>query len=133
MDHQIVSTDSGSESFLQTSKRKYPLFYRIALDVLLVQASSVPCERVFSSSKETDTLRTSRSKLSPLMMEILQILKFRFHADRLDFNNEWVTREEDILIADISPNVTLDMIASRRIDKLLELIASEEGLDLLEN
>lgn len=67
------------------------------------------------------------------MMEILQILKFRFHADRLDFNNEWVTREEDILIADISPNVTLDMIASRRIDKLLELIASEEGLDLLEN
>lgn len=67
------------------------------------------------------------------MMEILQILKFRFHADRLDFNNEWVTREEDILIADISPDVVHDLIASRRIDELLELITSEEGSEVLGN
>jgi hAT family C-terminal dimerisation region len=44
------------------------------MDVLPIQASSVPCERVFSSSKETTTDR--RSKLGPRMMEALQLLKF---------------------------------------------------------
>ena len=40
---------------------------------------------VFSSSKETDTLR--RSKLSPWMIEMLQILTFTYRSERLDFNN----------------------------------------------
>jgi hAT family C-terminal dimerisation region len=44
------------------------------MDILPIQASSVPCERVFSSSKETTTAR--RNKLSPQLIEALQVLKF---------------------------------------------------------
>lgn len=88
---------------LQTSKRKYKLLYCFALDVLPVQASSVLCELLFSSSKETDTLR--RSNLSPrmiLMIEMLQILKFSYRSERLDFNNGWVSKEAELSVIDTS-------------------------------
>ncbi|KAJ6466091.1 hypothetical protein DFH09DRAFT_874312, partial [Mycena vulgaris] len=52
--------------------------FLVALDVLLVQASAVPCKRVFSSSKETDALR--RGILSPTVMEMLQIHKFIYRG-----------------------------------------------------
>ncbi len=48
------------------------------MDVLPIQGTSVPCERVFSSSKETDTAR--RNRLTPEMMEALQILKFTIRS-----------------------------------------------------
>jgi hypothetical protein len=44
------------------------------MDYLPVQASSVPCERVFSSSGETDTKK--RNRLASDLMEGLQILKY---------------------------------------------------------
>lgn len=44
------------------------------MDILPIQASSVPCERVFSSSKETITAR--RNALSPCLIEALQLLKY---------------------------------------------------------
>ena len=44
------------------------------MDILPIQASSVPCERVFSSSKETITAR--RNALSPKLVEALQLLKY---------------------------------------------------------
>ena len=44
------------------------------MDLLPIQASAVPCERVFSSGKETMTPR--RNRISPEIMEALQILKF---------------------------------------------------------
>ncbi|KAI5893793.1 uncharacterized protein SCHCODRAFT_02500333 [Schizophyllum commune H4-8] len=47
-----------------------------------IQASAVPCERVFSSSKETDTTR--RANLEPNLMEALQILKFYLHEENLN-------------------------------------------------
>jgi hypothetical protein len=46
------------------------------MDYLPIQASSVPCERVFSSSAETDTKK--RNRISPLLMEALQILKYDY-------------------------------------------------------
>ncbi len=49
------------------------------MDVLPIQGTSVPCERVFSSSKETDTAR--RNRLTPEMMEALQILKFGIRSE----------------------------------------------------
>jgi len=44
------------------------------VDILPIQASSVPCERVFSSSKETITAR--RNALSPQLVEAFQLLKY---------------------------------------------------------
>jgi len=44
------------------------------MDILPIQASSVLCERVFSSSKETITAR--RNSLSPCLVEALQLLKY---------------------------------------------------------
>lgn len=44
------------------------------MDILPIQGSAVPCERVFSSAKETMTLR--RNCISAPLMQALQILKF---------------------------------------------------------
>ena len=45
------------------------------MDIIPIQASSVPCERVFSSGKATMAPR--RSHILPHLMECLQILKFQ--------------------------------------------------------
>jgi hypothetical protein len=50
------------------------------MDILPIQASAVPCERVFSSSKETVTAR--RSRISPELMEGLQLLKYSIRQGR---------------------------------------------------
>ena len=54
------------------------------MDVLAIQASAVPCERVFSSAKET--MAPHWSCISPNLMEALQLLKFSLQSGRsLDF------------------------------------------------
>lgn len=50
------------------------------MDILPIQGSAVPCERVFSSAKETTTLR--RNNISPELMEALQMLKFSLRKGR---------------------------------------------------
>jgi hypothetical protein len=59
---------------LQDAKQRYSQLYPLAMDVLPIQASSVPCERVFSSGKETMAPR--RQKIKPALMEKLQMLKY---------------------------------------------------------
>lgn len=60
--------------FWQLSSAVFPTLYLIALDYLPIQASSVPSERVFSSSASTDTHK--RNRIAPPLMEALQMLKF---------------------------------------------------------
>lgn len=50
----------------------------MAQDILPIQGSSVPCERVFSSAKETTTPR--RNRLAPDTMEACQMLKYHIKA-----------------------------------------------------
>jgi hypothetical protein len=50
------------------------------MDILPIQASAVPCERVFSSAKETMSAR--RSRISSDLMEYLQILKYSLRKGR---------------------------------------------------
>ncbi|KAH9828941.1 uncharacterized protein C8Q71DRAFT_684943, partial [Rhodofomes roseus] len=58
--------------------------YRISpLTLCLTISMSGPCERVFSSAGETDT--TQRSRLSPDLMEALQMLKYMIRESRLSF------------------------------------------------
>lgn len=90
------------------------------MDVLPAQASAVPCERVFSSSKETDTAR--RNNLSPIMMEILQFLKFTYRRDRLSFFGDLVCTESELLIIDIPPDTIAHCIAHGDINTLKSYI-----------
>jgi hypothetical protein len=53
------------------------------MDYLPIQASSVPCEHIFLSSAETDTKK--RNRISPILMEALQMLKYSFKKNRLNF------------------------------------------------
>jgi hypothetical protein len=54
------------------------------MDVIPIQASAVPCERVFSSGKLTIT--PQRNRISAELMEALQVLKFSIkHGRSLDF------------------------------------------------
>ena len=70
-------------ALLQASEKKFPYLFQLAMDILPAQASSVSCERVFSSSKETCTPR--RNRINPELMEALQILKFSFHGSIIQF------------------------------------------------
>jgi hypothetical protein len=63
----------------------------LAADYLPIQASAVPCEQVFSSSAETDTRR--RNRIHPVLMEMLQMLKFAYKEDRkaTNFLDGWTS------------------------------------------
>src|SRR5258707_14679993 len=74
---------------IQINKAEFPTLFGIALDYLPIQASSVPCERVFSSTKETDTLKCNR--IHPVLMEALQTLKFSLKKERFNFTGGWQT------------------------------------------
>src|SRR6266436_5868406 len=72
---------------IQINKAEFPTLFKIALDYLPIQASSVPCEQVFSSAKETDTLKCNR--IHPVLMEALQTLKFSLKKERFNFTCGW--------------------------------------------
>ena len=66
----------------------------MALDYLPIQASSVPSERVFSSSAETDMKRQNR--IHPVLMEVLQMLKFSLKQQWLNFTDGWAITEDEL-------------------------------------
>jgi hypothetical protein len=100
--------------------------FPVALDVLPVQASAVPCERLFSSSKETCT--DCRNCILPKLLEALQVRKFLLkqrHAGAFDFMEGFMVKEEDYAI-----DGTLTLYA---IEELLSLGRLDELHDLLRN
>ena len=64
---------------IQVNRSKFLTLYAIAMDYLPIQALSVPCEWVFSSAKETDTLK--HNQIHPMLIEALQMLKFLLKKD----------------------------------------------------
>src|SRR5229473_4365748 len=72
---------------IQINKVEFPTLFGITLDYLPIQASSVPCERVFSSTKETNTLKCNC--IHPVLMEALQTLKFLLKKERFNFTSGW--------------------------------------------
>jgi hypothetical protein len=76
------------------SEKIHQVLFAMALDYLPIQASSVPSERVFSSSAETDTKR--RNRIHPVLMEALQMLKFSLKQQRLNFTEGWAVTEDEL-------------------------------------
>jgi hypothetical protein len=80
---------------LQVNEGSFPTLFAMAMDYLPIQASAVPCERIFSSSAETDTKK--RNRISPLLMEALQMVKFHLKQNRLNFTDAWITQEKEMI------------------------------------
>jgi len=87
---EILSFEWCYDSVIgQANKNEFPTLFKIVMDYLPVQATSVPSERVFSSAKEMDT--NKRNRISPVLMEALQLLKFSLKKERLNFIDGWST------------------------------------------
>jgi len=63
------------------------MLFAIAMDYLPIQATSVPCKCIFSLAKETNT--TKQNRMSPVLMEALQLLKFLLKKQHLNFMEGW--------------------------------------------
>jgi len=88
----------------------------LAVDVLAIQGSSVPCECVFSSGKETMSARRNRIKYD--LMEALQMLKFSVNwGNELNFTVGfgWQTELRELEELDLlDSSVPEDLPAFRR-------------------
>ena len=98
----------------------YPLLFPVVLDVLPVQASAVPCERIFSSSKETCALR--HSLLSASMLEVLQVLKQLYKEENLQFASHLLAKEEDYAIDHASEAAIHELVSSENMEELSDLL-----------
>lgn len=58
---------------MQANEHRYPILSKVARDYLAIQASSIPCERLFSMAGIADTKR--RNRMAPEVMSALQILR----------------------------------------------------------
>ena len=74
----------------------YPTLARIALDILPAQASSVPCEHVFSGSKQIATDR--RSCLGAIVFEELVIMKSAWGPELYDMS-AWNAAQTDEVVS----------------------------------
>lgn len=103
----------------------YPLIFPVAMDVLPVQASAVPCEWVFSSSKETCALQCNHISLK--LLEALQVLKFSHKKNWLSFVDDLIACEEDYTISGQISEATFDeLYKAGKMDELCELIQNSE-------
>jgi hypothetical protein len=98
------------------------------MDIIPIQASSVPCERVFSSGKQTMTPR--RGHISGHLMECLQILKFSIRKGRPLRFTEGMSWTDELLGFEMAARTAPlgDAEAYRR-----SLETTEDDLDDLEN
>ncbi|TFY58944.1 hypothetical protein EVJ58_g6089 [Rhodofomes roseus] len=64
-------------------KKQWPILWRITMDYLPIQATLVPCKRLFSSSADTDTPKCNH--IGAQLMEALQVLKYLIKRNRLSF------------------------------------------------
>jgi hypothetical protein len=102
--------------------------FKVALDILPVQVSSVSCEWIFSSSKETCAMR--RNLLSSALLEVLQVLKHIYKQGRLDFTSELVATEEDYSIESVTEAAVNELVSLGKSDELLDLLHSVDDSDI---
>jgi hypothetical protein len=131
-------------NYIQEHEHQYPHIFRLAMNIIPIQASSVLCERVFSSGKET--MAPWRRCISYKLMEALQMLKYLIKKGRpLNFTQgmlwtdeltefEFVVRTEPVGDAEAygpslgEPEMDLDVIGKDLKDLQKDLEALEQLL-----
>ena len=99
------------------------------MDYLPVQATSVPSERVFSSASDTDMKKHNR--ISPELMEALQLLKFMYRTAELDFTTGWISTERGIVSVtneskhDELAELFVENATKKSFDQLLVILAND--------
>src|ERR1700678_1660945 len=81
----------------QNNAQLYPTLARIALDILPSQASSVPCEHLFSGTKQVATDR--RASLGSVVFEELTIMKSAWGSKVYD-TAAWNSSQAETCIID---------------------------------
>lgn len=130
-----IANKTDPITFWQMSQTLYPTLFRISMDYLPIQASSVPSERIFSSSAETTTKR--RNRISPALMEALQMAKFFLKKRRLNFTEHLLVSEADMALdhgdgdeGDLLGRLLGDEPSDDLMDRIMVLIAQQEGDEL---
>ena len=97
-----------------------------ALDILPVQASAVPCERTFSSNKETCALRCSPRSASTL--EVLHVLKQLYKEENLQFVSHLLAKEDDSAIDHATEAAIHELVSSGNMEELWDLFNSMDEM-----
>ena len=101
------SSHSHSSIHVQDNAETYPTLARIALDVLAIPASCVPCERLFSAAKLIATDR--RSSLGAERFEELQMMKYLWRDNIPDLAALNVEQVEDVDMRDFEELLAHDV------------------------
>ena len=68
--------------------------------------------------------------ISPTMLEALQILKFTYKQDRLNFTEDLVTDERDYTIfGPVTPRAVDELVAAGKLPELDKLLANTREID----
>ena len=123
--NRVLTTDV----IFQINASVFPTLYAMAMDYLPIQASSVPCERIFSSSAETDTKR--RNHIGAPLMEALQMQKFMFKKERLNFMEGWMVQEKQLVEHDLDVDLLQTLLGDTQngqnnFDNVIRIINQSE-------
>ena len=116
--------------FLKGHQSVYQKLFPVSLNYLPIQASSVPCEHVFSSAGETDTKR--RNRITAPLMEALQMLKFIYKKERLNFTAGWKTTMDNSDVDLNSDHLLAELFTADptdTTDKLLKIFCAADSDD----
>jgi hAT family C-terminal dimerisation region len=106
----------------QVNKDTFPTLFAIAMDYLLMQALAMPCKHIFSSSAEIDTKK--RNRISPLLMEALQMLKFHLKKGCINFTADWMMAEKWMIDDDPDEDLLCKLLDGNYQDGLDYIIQS---------
>ena len=121
--------DTDIVQWWQDHAALFPTLAQIALDILPCQASSVPCECLFSASKQTADLH--RSSLGAKHFEELQIIKFAWRKKIVDNAEQNWARVEEVQLGEYSEFLEAGKISAKWDKQLLD--ADEFILDDSDN
>jgi hypothetical protein len=115
-----------SLTYLQRHQNQFPTLAAIALDVLPIPATSVPCERLFSSAKLTAVDR--RARLGAERFEELQLMKWAWMPVVAESDCNVLVPEEEIVVAELTEMLEQDMAALSMESECDELVEVSDQL-----